>query len=193
MAEMNIRFKDKAGNYLYPKTKIGNVMLSDGTALDLSKYATMAQLNEALAGLPHIKKQVVDELPLISEADENTLYLVPADKVGDNNILLEYLLIDGTWEMVGSTQTDLTGYVTETALGSALSGKADKNTTYTKSEVDSALGGKADAGNTYTKNEVDTSLGGKADKNTTYTKGEVDKLISDLSGEMGDIQYDVLD
>lgn len=56
-----------------------------------------------------IKIEVVDELP--EEGVEGTIYLVPAENPDLDNYYEEYLYIDGAFELIGTTQIDLSGYV----------------------------------------------------------------------------------
>jgi hypothetical protein len=75
------------------------------------------------------------------------IYLVPSTNPGTNNIKDEYINLDGTsngWELIGSTQLDLSNYVSVTALNSALLDYVTStgltsilNDYYTKTQVDS--------------------------------------------------------
>lgn len=49
------------------------------------------------------------------EGDENVIYFVPSGEEG-NNVYKEYMYINGAFEFIGTTETDLTGYVKETDL-----------------------------------------------------------------------------
>lgn len=61
---------------------------------------------EALAKLTNFKTSVVDSLPQVENAEENTLYLVKdSDKAG--NIYKEYLKINGKYELIGDTSVDI--------------------------------------------------------------------------------------
>lgn len=75
---------------------------------DLTKYVTDSKLREELAKI-ELKQVKVDTLPQTGEAQ--TLYFVKDSKGKDSNNYLEYLWIDGKFELIGSTQVDLTGYV----------------------------------------------------------------------------------
>lgn len=57
-------------------------------------------LQWAIAHAGHLKRSVVNVLPSAIEADENTLYMVPAIS-GDH--YEEYMVINGVWDMVGTT------------------------------------------------------------------------------------------
>ena len=55
-------------------------------------------VDDAIAAAGHLKRAVVEQLPSLESADENTLYMVPQD-----NHYEEYMVINGAWDMVGST------------------------------------------------------------------------------------------
>ena len=57
-------------------------------------------VDDAIAAAGHLKRQVVQSLPNASTADPNTLYMVLAQS-GDH--YEEYMVINGAWDMVGST------------------------------------------------------------------------------------------
>ena len=60
-----------------------------------------------------------------------------------------------------------------------ISGKADKNTVYTKEESDNLLNNKADKVDVYTKEESDNLLNNKADIEDSYTKDEVNRKVNE--------------
>lgn len=74
---------------------------------NLDKYVTEPKLQEALAKIKTLKKEVVDTLP--STGQDDVIYLVKDSKGKDNNVYLEYLWLD-KWELIGSTEVDLSGY-----------------------------------------------------------------------------------
>lgn len=55
---------------------------------------------DAIASAHHLRRQVVNSLPSAASADPDTLYMVLA-QAGDHYD--EYMAINGTWDMVGST------------------------------------------------------------------------------------------
>lgn len=57
-------------------------------------------VDDAIRAAGHLKRQVVVTLPGASQADEDTLYMVLAQS-GDH--YEEYMVINGSWDMVGST------------------------------------------------------------------------------------------
>lgn len=63
------------------------------------RYLTAA-IAEAIRNAHHLKRQVVNNLPSAVNADPDTLYMVLAS---DNSHYEEYMVINGVWDMVGST------------------------------------------------------------------------------------------
>jgi len=113
------------------------------------------------------------------------IYLVPSTNPGTNNIKDEYINLDGTsngWELIGSTQLDLSNYVSVTALNSALLNYVTStgltnilNDYYTKTQVDGLFNGKAD--------KVSGAISGHLaalDSNGNLT--DAGKALSDLQG-----------
>ena len=88
--------------------------------------------------------KVVDTLP-VSDIDVNKIYLLPNPAGADNNTYIEYMYINGRWEVVGEYKAELSldGY-------------------YTKEQADEKFLTKTEAGNLadYVKNgELDTKVG----------------------------------
>lgn len=87
---------------------------------------TDSKIAAAIASAPHLKRQIVEELPAVGSADANTIYMVPQDKgsVEDPGTTTshynEYMLINGAFELIGSSQVDLSGYATETFVTNAI-------------------------------------------------------------------------
>lgn len=63
----------------------------------------------AAAAAGKITMQTVAQLPAVAEAQTNVVYLVPNTKQSGNNIKDEYILINGAFELIGTTQIDLDG------------------------------------------------------------------------------------
>lgn len=84
--------------------------------------------NDAAAG----KAQgpiVVDALPDPAEAQVGIMYLVPAAHPNPNNIHDEYMIADGTWELIGSTAIDISDCVKMAELQALLARKLDADAT----------------------------------------------------------------
>ena len=90
-----------------------------------TKGQTDSKIAEAVAAAPHLKRTIVEELPDTEEADENTIYMVPQsgtveDPGTSTSHYNEYMLINGAFELIGSSQVDLSGYATETFVTGAI-------------------------------------------------------------------------
>lgn len=127
-----------------------------------TKTQTDTKIGEAVAAQGHMKAQVVEGTAQMTE--NNVLYLVKDDTVTGVDQYNEYILIDGTPTLIGSTSTDLTGYAKtadQKVITDALSGRIDtleaidhnayalKTETVAKTDYDTKIG------------EIETELGKK--------------------------------
>lgn len=64
----------------------------------------------AISGVVQFNIKVVSALPT-SDIKTHTIYLVPNGESTGSNVKTEYLYINGSWEIIGSTDIDLTPYV----------------------------------------------------------------------------------
>lgn len=90
-----------------------------------TKTQTDSKIAESIAAADHLKREIVESLPEVEEADENTIYMVPQggsieDPGTSTSHYNEYMLINGAFELVGSSQVDLSGYATETFVTNAI-------------------------------------------------------------------------
>lgn len=74
-------------------------------------FKTEAEIQELINNSTKLKKEVVTSLPTTGKDD--VIYLVKDAKGKDNNNYLEYLWLNDKYELIGSTQVDLSGYVTK--------------------------------------------------------------------------------
>lgn len=86
---------------------------------------TDSKIAEAIAAAPHLKREIVKDLPAVGSADANTIYMVPADGSTsdpgeETSHYNEYMLINGAFELIGTSQVDLSGYATETFVTNAI-------------------------------------------------------------------------
>lgn len=71
-------------------------------------FKTESEIQSMIEKASSLKKEVVTSLPQTGKDD--VIYLVKDDKGKDNNNYLEYLWLNGKYELIGSTQVDLSGY-----------------------------------------------------------------------------------
>ena len=91
----------------------------------ISDAYTKAQADSAIAAAVadagHLKREIVDSLPVVASADEHTIYMVAkAGGTGDQKYD-EFMFINGAFEKVGDTEVDLTNYATKTEVSTAKS------------------------------------------------------------------------
>lgn len=77
-------------------------------------FKTESEIQQMIEKASSLKKEVVTSLPTAGKDD--VIYLVKDDKGKDNNNYLEYLWLNGKYELIGSTQVDLSGYATKSDL-----------------------------------------------------------------------------
>ena len=75
-------------------------------------FKTESEIKTLINQLGKLKKEIVESLPAVGTADDNTMYLVASD-----NGFAEWMVIEGVWEKLGDTSNiDLTGYVKKVDL-----------------------------------------------------------------------------
>lgn len=87
-----------------------------------SETYTKNEINTITSNIKNSHFKVVSSLPT-TDIDTSAIYLIPKDPTSEKNIKDEYINLDGTtagWEKIGSTDVDLTGYVTTADLNTAL-------------------------------------------------------------------------
>lgn len=80
------------------------------------------EVDTIVTAIKNSRFEVVATLPT-TDIKTNVIYLVPSADPQTSNVKDEYINLDGTtsgWEKIGSTSVDLSGYVTDTELNTAL-------------------------------------------------------------------------
>ena len=121
------------------KPSINNVILSGNKSLndlgiqpsgnyitkavnDLENYYTKTEtftkqeVNNLISAITTMDIQVVQTLP-VQDISTTTIYLVPKTTAETNDAYDEYIYVSNAWEHIGSTEVDLTNYVTNTDYG----------------------------------------------------------------------------
>lgn len=60
-------------------------------------------ISAALAKAPYLTRLTVEELPEVSVASDNVIYVIYADDDSESNKYTEWMVINGAWEMTGGT------------------------------------------------------------------------------------------
>ena len=93
---------------LTPYAKKENIPTKISQIENDKTFKTEAEIQSMINNASKLKKEVVTSLP--SSGKDDVIYLVKDPKGKDNNNYLEYLWLNGKYELIGSTQVDLTGY-----------------------------------------------------------------------------------
>lgn len=128
------------------KLTISEVISSSSTnATVAGTKAVYDYVTAAIAGVTGISAQIVTTLPAVGQ--NNVIYLVAKATSDTNNAYDEYMWISSSWEMIGTTDVELSGYLKTTDIADWA--KSATKPTYTASEV-----GAAPTSHTHTKSQI---------------------------------------
>lgn len=99
-----------------------------------SETYTQTEVDNLISQLAGLDIQVVQTLPT-QDISTHTIYLVPKSSAGTQNAYDEYIYTNNTWELIGSTEVDLTNYWT------SASGQNNSLIAITTSEIDTIVAG----------------------------------------------------
>lgn len=92
-----------------------------------TKEQVVALVDNKIATVDHLKRKIVGSLSealTFIESNPDTadqyIYMIPVDPALEKDSYDEYMVVEGVLEKVGSWETDLSGYVTDTALTETL-------------------------------------------------------------------------
>ena len=141
-----IQLKNAEGKAIFPRIDLNNVeqdsllksdLVKVGDTTLTAKLAAMEKthgddyqtLLDNINGINKFNYTVVDALPAVDAAEQYTIYFVPQSGKGEaqvsNDIYDEYLLLvdaEGTrsFELIGNTELDLSGYMTTEEIEAAI-------------------------------------------------------------------------
>ena len=81
------------------------------------------ELKQLISLIPQFAIEVVEELPT-EDISDTTIYLVPAEDPEVGNYYEEYIHVNDSWELVGTTAVDLSAYYTKLEVDGLLATKA---------------------------------------------------------------------
>ena len=73
-----------------------------------TKTETDSAIAAAISAVDHLSREIVEALP--ENANKNVIYMVLRGSGTGQDVYNEYMYINGTWEIIGDTSVDLTGY-----------------------------------------------------------------------------------
>lgn len=93
---------------------VGGALTGDLTLADGSKAASETvvdtKIANAIGSAGHLKREIVDALPAVEDADPDTIYMIKSGLSLSGDKYQEYMLINGAFEMIGDTSVDLNPY-----------------------------------------------------------------------------------
>lgn len=92
-----------------------------------SETYTQAEVDALISAVVTIDIEVVQALPT-TDISTTTIYLLPKTTAGTDDVYDEYINTTGTsagWELIGSTQVDLSNYYTKSETDTLLAAKND--------------------------------------------------------------------
>lgn len=92
----------------------GDLVLADGSKA-ASETVVDTKVAEAVASAGHLKREIVEALPAVEDADKDTIYMVKSGLALTGDKYIEYMLIDGAFEQIGDTSVDLSNYIQKIA------------------------------------------------------------------------------
>ena len=140
-----------------------------------SETYTKTEVDTIASNIKNSRFEAVATLPT-TDIKTNVIYLVPSTDPKTSNVKDEYINLDGTsagWEKIGSTDIDLSNYVTTTDLATALADyttTTDLNTLLAAKADKSTVDGILDGSSIDSFGDVETALADKADISDVPTK-----------------------
>lgn len=156
--------------------KTGGTMTGELVLSDSSKAASEAvvdtKIATAIGSAGHLKRSVVEQLPEVSAADPDTIYMVKDTSITSGDAYKEYMLIEGAMVQIGDTSVNLSPYAKKVAPAT------EDNIAVLAADGSLKDGGKTIAG---VLTEVDTKLEGYVAKETGKSL-VADDQITKLAG-----------
>lgn len=114
-----------------------------GIANAYTKDEANTAIATAVANAHHLKRKIVSVLPEVSEANEDTIYMVPdagsTDAAGSNkSVYTEYMLVNGAFERIGTSDVDLSNYFTKDQVTGAITTAKGEAATDAQTKADAA-------------------------------------------------------
>lgn len=105
-----------------------------------TKTETDSAIQTAVANADHLKREIVQSLPEVEEADEHTIYMVGTGDGSEDSAYEEYMLINGGFEKIGTSEVDLTNYATKSYVDTAKSEAISTADTNADSKITAKVG-----------------------------------------------------
>lgn len=148
-----------------------------------TKAQTDSAISTAVANADHLKREIVEDLPDVGEADEHTIYMVGSGTGSQDSVYEEYMLINGGFEKIGSSEVDLTNYALKTYVDQAESDAVATAGTNADSKIATKVG---DIGSSTVKDYVDQAETDAVNSAKSYADGLASNYATAVQGAKAD-------
>ena len=148
-----------------------------------TKAQTDSAISTAVANADHLKREIVASLPEVEEADEHTIYMVGTGAGSEDSVYEEYMLINGGFEKVGSSEVDLTNYALKSYVDSAKTEAINTAGTNADAKITAKVG---DIGSSTVKQYVDQAETDAIASAKSYSDGLASNYATAAQGAKAD-------
>lgn len=148
-----------------------------------TKTETDSAIQTAVANADHLKREIVPSLPEVEEADEHTIYMVGTGDGSEDSAYEEYMLINGGFEKIGTSEVDLTNYATKSYVDTAKSEAISTAGTNADSKITAKVG---EIGETTVKQYVDQAETDAVSAAKSYADGLAGNYATKAQGAKAD-------
>lgn len=148
-----------------------------------TKNETDTAISTAVANADHLKREIVESLPEVEEADENTIYMVGTGTGSEDSVYEEYMIINGGFEKIGSSEVDLTNYALKSEVETAKSEAIATAGTNADSKIATKVG---DIGSDTVKDYVDQAEADAISSANSYADGLASNYATAAQGAKAD-------
>ena len=175
--------KDDIATLKSGKADKATTLAGYGIADAYTKSQTDSAIQTAVANADHLKREIVEDLPEVGAADENTIYMVGTGDGSEDSAYEEYMLINGGFEKIGSSKVDLTNYAQKSYVDTAKSEAIATAGTNADSKITTKVG---DIGLSTVKQYVDQAETDAVSAAKSYADGLADNYATKAQGTKAD-------
>lgn len=175
--------KDDIATLKSGKADKATTLAGYGIADAYTKSQTDSAIQTAVANADHLKREIVEVLPEVGAADENTIYMVGTGDGSEDSAYEEYMLINGGFEKIGSSEVDLTNYAQKSYVDTAKSEAIATAGTNADSKIATKVG---DIGSSTVKQYVDQAETDAVSAAKSYADGLAGNYATKAQGTKAD-------
>lgn len=175
--------KDDIATLKSGKADKATTLAGYGIADAYTKSQTDSAIQTAVANADHLKREIVSVLPEVEEADEHTIYMVGTGDGSEDSAYEEYMLINGGFEKIGSSEVDLTNYALKSYVDTAKSEAISTAGTNADSKITAKVG---EIGSSTVKQYVDQAETDAVSSAKKYADGLASNYATAAQGTKAD-------